>query len=282
MKYENKKVEKIDFGYDLEGIKKQIEFAARLTRSTVGKMEDHSYERFFKNLIKLGHGAMLEHGAVYMKIKVSGDIIDTLDFYEKNQYSIVNYVLGSEYAYITTNMRVIIENDKIDDILKYLSEPTEYHEIRHTFLITCDRITGESFLRHRVIQSDQKDIENQVTLDERFSYSRESTRYCNYSQDRFNGEITFMKPHFYDKSSNELKSEIDNFLKRSEDFYMRLLNYWHLAPEDARVALGVGIKSPLLMTGFTNDWEHFLRLRNDSHAHPDAQAIAKEIKKYII
>lgn len=63
-----------------------------------------------------------------------------------------------KYAYITMNYRHIVENGWIDD-LKYICEPTEYHEKRITVKWTCDRVTGESFLRHRV-----------------FSFARESTR----------------------------------------------------------------------------------------------------------
>ena len=83
--------------------------------------------------------------------------------------------------YITTNLRVLVENGWMDD-LKYICEPTEFHEKRITAKFTCDRVTGESFLRHRV-----------------FSFARESTRYCNYSKDKFNNEITFIIPSWLDE-----------------------------------------------------------------------------------
>lgn len=80
------------------------------------------------------------------------------------------------FYYITTNMRVIVENNRLDD-LQYQVEPTEHHEKRITAKFICDRGVSHEFVRHRV-----------------FSFAQESTRYCNYSKDKFNNEITFIQP----------------------------------------------------------------------------------------
>lgn len=79
-------------------------------------------------------------------------------------------------AYITTNARVIFENGWEDD-LKYMCEPTEFHEKRVTVKFITSIIIVREILRHR-----------------HFSFLNESTRYCNYAKGKFNSELTFIKP----------------------------------------------------------------------------------------
>ena len=146
----------------LDGIYKQIELAGRTCYKSEDKITEDSAKAFVDRMIASGHGAMLEHGTVYLKVKD----IETINKYLINKYTKVNIILESdspysanyEVAYITTNYRVLVENNWLDD-LQYICEPTEYHEKRITVKWTCDRITGESFLRHRV-----------------FSFAMESTR----------------------------------------------------------------------------------------------------------
>lgn len=227
---------------------------------------------FTKRMINSGHNAMLEHGTVYLKLSISSDDIDRTTKiniidrnYRNNPYTTVKCVIVSNYKsdyYITTNYRVLVENNTTDH-LKYWCEPTEHHEKRITVKFICDRVTGESFLRHRV-----------------FSFARESTRYCNYSKDKFNNEITFIKPSWnYIKTANY--NGIDEFdgdffessLINSERSYFKLINLgWK--PQQARQVLPFAVCSPLVMTGFTSDWKHFFKLRCDKAAHPDARALA--------
>lgn len=146
----------------LDGIYKQIEFAGRICYKSEDKITEDSAKAFVDRMIKSGHGAMLEHGTVYLKVKD----IETINKYLINKYTKVNIILESdspysanyEVAYITTNYRVLVENDWLDD-LQYICEPTEYHEKRITVKWTCDRGISHEFVRHRV-----------------FSFAMESTR----------------------------------------------------------------------------------------------------------
>ena len=210
-----------------------------------------------------GNCAMLEHGTVYLKLPTG---LQLSDKYEKNKYSVITLTPGIDpYWAVTTNYRVLVENNWLDD-LQYICEPTEFHEKRVTVKWTCDRVTGESFLRHRV-----------------FSFARESTRYCNYSKDKFGNEITFIIPSWdYFLSANY--NGIDYFdgdyfehaLRDAEKYYFKLLKQgWK--PQQARQVLPFAIHSPLVMTGFLSDWIHFFELRCAPSAHPDAQKLAKEL-----
>ena len=262
---------------------KMIELAGRTCYKSEDKITENSAKEFVDRMIKLGHGAMLEHGTIYLTIAKTAMNIGDHIFYIKNKYSKVNE--DDLFYYITTNMRVLVENNRLDD-LQYQVEPTEHHERRITVKWILDRVTGESFLRHRV-----------------FSFARESTRYCNYSKDKFKNEITFIKPTWLDiptgnytywdgdwcdidKMKIQLPSDnsiTDNFLwclNNAETQYNLLINKgWK--PQQARQVLPFAVCSPLVMTGFESDWEHFFSLRCSSKAHPDAKKLADELYKLI-
>lgn len=126
----------------LEGVYKQIERAGRVCYKSEDKITEDSAKEFVERMIKSGHGAMLEHGTVYLSIPYEESWDDdfeddwVLNIYGNNPFTYVNGDGGTYY--ITTNYRVLVENDLLND-LKYLCEPTEYHEKRVTIHFVCDR-----------------------------------------------------------------------------------------------------------------------------------------------
>lgn len=267
---------------------KMIELAGRTCYKSESNITEDSAKEFVDRMIKLGHGAMLEHGTIYLKIdKTEDGHLPSARLYwsDGNHKKYTKVRKHGNSIYVTTNLRVIVENNRLDD-LQYQVEPTEHHEKRITVKWILDRVTGESFLRHRV-----------------FSFARESTRYCNYSKDKFNNEITFIKPTWLDiptgnytywdgdwcdidKMKIQLPSDngtTDNFLwclNNAEKQYNLLINKgWK--PQQARQVLPFAVCSPLVMTGFESDWEHFFSLRCSSKAHPDAKKLADELYKLI-
>ena len=177
----------------LQGIFKQIEKAARVSYKSEDKITEDSAEKFVKEvLLKRGHLAPLEHGTVYLTVPYDYynkdfDIQELSEFYYNNPYSKViesmnlndGYPCNEQMYYITTNYRVLLENGRLDD-LKYMTPPGPNHSLRVSVrLITSRGITHE-LVRHR-----------------KFSFMQESTRFCNYSQSKFNSEITFIIPCWY-------------------------------------------------------------------------------------
>ena len=149
----------------LEGIYEQIELAGRTCYKSQ-RPKGQTAKDFVDRMIASQHYAMLEHGTVYLHITppeygmyvAMNEIKDIVGRYKNNSYSkIIEYPEQPGYA-VTTNYRVLIENGWIDD-LKYLCEPTEYHEKRVTVRFTTDRGVSHEFVRHRV-----------------FSFAQESTR----------------------------------------------------------------------------------------------------------
>ena len=140
-------------------------------------------------MIDSKHGAMLEHGTVYLLASIS-DPIDYA-FYDTNPYSKC-IIYGGNY-YITTNYRVLVENEKLDD-LKYICQlPTIWHELRVSVRFICSRAITHELVRHRV-----------------FSFGQESQRYCAYNKDKFGNQITFIIPQWIYNVRNELTTCVDS------------------------------------------------------------------------
>jgi thymidylate synthase (FAD) len=255
----------------IQGVKKQIELAGRTCYKSEDKITDTSCEEFVNRMVNSGHGAMLEHGTVYLyRTFESKEECMYSDFtlnYHENPFSKVVRVRddmanpkGKQHLYITTNYRVLVENGWLDD-LQYLCEPTKYHEKRITVKFICDRGVSHEFVRHRV-----------------FSFAQESTRYCNYSKDKFGNEITCILPP-WELDGSYLEFEED--LKVLESIYFKWLKKGWKAQE-ARYFLPTGAKTELVMTGFALDWLHFFQLRCHSAAHPQARELAVPLKEEFI
>lgn len=270
----------------LEGIYKQIERAGRVCYKSEDKITETSAKEFVERMIKSGHGAMLEAGTIYLRydFKAREDsnrvACNLWSKYKENIYSKAvqaQPILGvlDGFVAITSNFRVLVENNWLDD-LKYLCEPTEYHEKRVTVKFVCDRGVSHEFVRHRV-----------------FSFAQESTRYCNYSKDKFGNEVTFIEPCWLEDYNYEGNTYYNGFLvalRAAEANYFDLMKKWEdripdkryktgfrnnpWTPQQARAVLPNALKTELVMTGFVSDWEHFFKLRDAGNAHPQARELA--------
>lgn len=243
----------------LEGIYKQIEHVGRVCYKSEDKITKDSAKPFVDRMIKSGHGAMLEHGTVYLTAK--GKNTQVLSKYQSNKYSKLYYNTYDDYesqvpiVYVTTNLRVLVENGWLDD-LQYICEPTEYHERRVTVYFIADAGVMREFFRHRV-----------------FSMAQESTRYCNYLRDKFGSSITVIYPCWL-KEEEELEFEED--MRVIEELYFKWLKKGWTA-QQARVFLPLGVKAEAVMTGFTSDFKHFFDLRaigTTGQPHPQAKELA--------
>lgn len=290
-------IEILEQGSGIQGIYKQIEKAGRTCYKSENLITEDSAEKFVNMIKDRQHTAMLEHGTIYLDIPWDcNKLIGDEQKYFDNPYSIVNegeIVYGDKtheaHYYITTNYRVLYENGWMAD-LQYLCEPTEYHEKRVTVHFICDRGVSHEFVRHRV-----------------FSFAQESTRYCNYSKDKFGNELTFIIPYWtnipegqsywHDGIGYRVGADIQNkdfgyiekspnyfnflsSLEESEKCYFRLLNEgW--VPQQARSILPNSLKTELVMTGTIEQWKEFFKLRSPLYgatgAHPQAAELADKL-----
>ena len=270
--------------YNLNSIFKFIELAGRTCYKSEDKITETSAKDFVDKLIKSGHGAMLEHGTVYLAIPMTTYAPEAVNTYLNNSYSKVNkcneFIFTDKYGdkvaawCVTTNLRVLVENNCLED-LEFICEPTEYHEKRTTIKFICDRAVANEFVRHRV-----------------FSFAQESTRYCNYTKDKFNNQLTFIIPcwikdikegdfyKFIEYYSGDIASSREWYTTclNAERRYFRLIENDNWKPQQARSVLPNSLKTELVMTGFDSDWQHFFELRCAANAHPQAKELADMLK----
>ncbi len=275
----------------LDGMYRQIERVGRVCY----KSEDHctstSARPFVERMLKNRHLAMLEHGTVYLQTPAEAGPQSVHGRYASNKYSMVHVCDG--LAHITTNLRVLAENGWMDD-LRLLCEPTEHHERRVTVHFTTQIAITREFNRHRAD-----------------SMAEQSTRYCNYSKDKFDNEISVNLPQFVagllkdgylseDIEAGDVDLTEDDFMflahqvatgqaddmenwlfanAAAEKAYMNLVAAGR-KPQEARVVLPLDTNTELVHTAFVTDWKHFFDLRalgTTGAPHPDAKALAKPL-----
>ena len=248
--------------FSLVGIKKHIERCARVSYKSEDKITDTSYEKFVNMLESRGHDRPLEFGTIHLKMDeetltvLQNDLIDEgiyNDYWLKWDEEREN---GNYYVFLTTNYRYYLEICKYCPWIKdSLDESdSEYYPKRYTIHMILDRGVMDEFRTH-------------VGL----SHLAESTRYCNYSKDKFGNELTFIQPCWEIRGSNYI-----DYLQEAENGYFRMLkNGW--TPQQARSILPLGIKSELISCGFENAWENFMRRRSPKYGDPGAHPMAAEI-----
>ncbi len=149
----------------------------------------------------------------------------------------------------------------VTNILKLGHESVIEHE-KITVRIICDRGVTHEIVRHRIA-----------------SYSQESTRYCNYCNDRFGNELTFIEPCFFSSDSEEDKKNkqiwLDTMAMIEKNYNMLIEN--GAKPEEARAILPNSLKTEIVVTMNLRAWRHFFRLRTDKNAHPQIREISNMI-----
>ena len=295
MKLINSKYEIIEQEPGLEGIYKAIERAGRTCYKSEDKITPTSAKEFVDRMIASGHGSMLEFGTVYLAANIGRseayykhccpidnimeDWENNLFKYKSNKYSKYSTCIIGDYltAFVTTNYRVLVEKGWLDD-LKYLCEPTEFHEKRICVRFNCSIGISRELNRHRVD-----------------SIAEMSTRYCNFSKDKFGNELTFVIPshlneeelkkygpyHTVVRNKKSAESIFIANLNNAEKDYLDLIDSGWKA-QQARDILPLATATEVNHCAFVSDWKHFFELRDSEAAHPDMRKLAKPLHEEFI
>ena len=272
-----------------------IEKIGRTCYKSTDKITEGSAEKFVSNLKKRNHWAMLEHETIYLSFTGYDNYKELLDtihlighnlkffnltevekevyvfsgnlrsFYELfelsqcintssiiiNMYDIVSYAYELIYSDLTLSGKEVETAEAIlytreEFIQKYKKHRNVlFQHLTHTVMFVCDRGVSHELVRHRPC-----------------SFAQESTRYCNYSQDKFGQEITVIYPFFYRKD-NDREAEYavwERSMKDAEAAYIALLNSGS-TPQEARSVLPNSLKTEIIMTATESEWQHIVNLR---------------------
>jgi thymidylate synthase (FAD) len=150
-----------------------------------------------------------------------------------------------------------ITKDSAVGFMRRILASGHHSVIEHAFLtvrFVCDRGVTHELVRHRLA-----------------SYSQESTRYANYSKDKFGSEITVIRPIFW-KPETEAYIAWEKAMQRAEDAYFELLSQG-ARPQEARSVLPNSLKTEIVMTANLREWRHVIALRAQKAAHPQIREI---------
>ena len=275
--------------FTLKGIKQFIERCGRVCYKSEDRITDTSYEKFVGMLESRDHSRPLEFGTVHLKMP----------------YGIFNYIAGlcisrgfwNSY-WIKHNIDFNSHKDFSNKDM-YITTNYRYYKALRTLNSLC-HIDVENFLdendnplypkRYTVHMILSRGVMDEFRTHVGLSHLAESTRYCNYSKDKFDNQITFVIPNwcsikpkdnistrdiYFGKDFDEETPEYIwlNALNCTEITYKNLLK-GGLTPQQAREVLPLGIKSELISCGFEDAWENFFYRRCAKDAHPMAREIA--------
>ena len=284
---------------------KLVELVGRTCYKSEDKITDDSYIKFVQGLIAKQHYAMLEHGRLTFRVKglepyllvgvpgvhVARDIVRdydslvvsvSLSHLYNEKWTVLRlwfdpmkeiaedvYLTGAIPANIVHETKYgtfsLIPSEELDKyLLEHILTPEEVFKYK-TIKFTCDRGVSHELVRHRC------------------AVAQSSTRYCNYSKDKFGSEITFVEPSDYEFWSDEDKQHFEKFLKCCEDEYMYMVKERAFTPQQARAVLPNALQTEVILTMDLDQWEHFfnLRLSGETGApHPDMKRVAKIAYQY--
>lgn len=286
---------------------KLVELVGRTCYKSEDKITDDSYIKFVRGLIAREHYAMLEHGRLIFRVRgiepyllvgvpgiqVARDTAGDFDFLAVSVS--LSHLYNEKWAalrpwfdqmrriaedvYLGGNMPAstihetevgtysLITSEGLDKyLLEHILAPDDVFKYR-TIKFTCDRGVSHELVRHRC------------------AAAQSSTRYCNYSKDKFGSEITFVKPSDYEFWSDEDKQHLEKFLKCCEDEYMYMVKERAFTPQQARAVLPNALQTEVILTMHLDQWEHFFNLRlfgETGAPHPDMKRVAKIAYQYFL
>ena len=141
--------------------------------------------------------------------------------------------------------------------------------IEHSSLsvkFVVDRGVSHELVRHRIA-----------------SFAQESTRYCNYSKDKFGNEITVILPCFFDTgmgilSNSLVYQEWKLACECAEERYFNLLKMG-ATPQQARTVLPNSLKTEITITANYREWRNFFKLRTAEASHPQMREVTIPLLK---
>lgn len=164
-----------------------------------------------------------------------------------------------------------VEGDTTEKFIQRIMKRKHWSVLEHGHLsvrMVCDRGVTHELVRHRIA-----------------SYSQESTRYCNYSGDKFGGEIKVIDlatGFKYDLNNPKDLAKYEEWMaamKDAERHYMRMLELG-ATPQEARSVLPTSTKTEIVVTMNVREWRHFLEMRwvgVSGTPHPQMQEIAEKV-----
>lgn len=275
---------------------KKIEKCGRVCYKSEDKITEDSSEKFVANIIKRGHEAVLEHASFIFQVSynVYEDLIEKVMFVE-NRYPVKMYLRFTDFeGYIVSgNVRAWRDFFRFSGVPPYMNDFVEDNPILFPEFMSVfpSNLEGEKWsirqistnelvsTYQRLVHEDvsvkficDRGVTHEIVRHRPVSFCQESTRYCNYRNGKFGGEITVIKPCFFKENSTRYLNWFAA-CESAETAYNAILEDGG-TPQEARDVLPNSLKTELIMTAPLMEWCHFFNLRMSSAAHPQMREVA--------
>lgn len=275
---------------------KKIEKCGRVCYKSEDKITEDSAEKFVANIIKRGHEAVLEHASFIFQVSynVYEDLREKVMFVE-NRYPVKMYLrfTDSDGYVVSGNVRAWRDFFCFAGVPPYMNDfvednPILFSEFKSDFPFNLKgrkwsirQISADELVStyQRLVHEDisvkficDRGVTHEIVRHRPASFCQESTRYCNYRNGKFGGEITVIKPCFFKENSTRY---LNWFVacESAETAYNAILEDGG-TPQEARDVLPNSLKTELIMTAPLMEWCHFFNLRMSPAAHPQMQEVA--------
>lgn len=248
---------------------------------------------FVSRLINNCHFAMVEHKALTF-------VVNKELYYEiKNINNPFVYMSNKNDVYLVTlSLRPIAEayarkefdnpllvlisalSQRVKDVFFKDFEVESNENIR---ILSSEEISNLSYEERKIHQFvtmkiiTDRGVSHELVRHRRCSFAQESTRYCNYSKNKFNGELSFIKPIDYEEN----KDVYETVFATIEKGYMDLASR-KVTPDKARAILPNALKTSIVVTTNLTEWELIFGLRLDFAAHHDMRRVIQLVKNHFV
>ena len=264
---------------------KKIERVGRTCYKSEDMITPDSAKKFYNGLVKRQHTAMVEHATFVFEV-------DDQAFCELWGHKFLNYTTTETRNLVSGNLRALNESGEplllkalhdIDPSLVYAPHPVNFEDCPEVVKVVniedLKDLTVEEFMAHAYFTFHficDRGVTHEIVRHRPASYAQESTRYCNYTKEKFGGEITFIKPAKWDELTDIIKFAYTKAFDLCEESYSQLINLGQ-TPQQARAVLPNALKTELIMTTNAGEYEHFFDLRSRGTTgapHPDMKVVA--------
>ncbi len=280
---------------DNQSLAVRIEACGRICYKSEDKIEAGSTEPFIEKILKHGHNSVAEMAVITLKIQIDSETLATQFFNCQPKFVHVDRPAKNELL-VTGSVRTYRELYKEHSNVKLIKAITSYLAEKHplffndivpvrgvvpqsgvivekVYLEDVDKFSADLLAKHRYVGVKfftNRAVTHEIVRHRPCSFLQESQRYCRYSEDKFDSQVTFIKPMFYEEGTEDYKLW-EKAMEDTEKIYLKLLET--SSPQAARTVLPNSCKTEIIVYCNLLEWLHIFKLRTTPAAEPSMREV---------
>jgi thymidylate synthase (FAD) len=280
---------------DQQGLAVRIEFSGRICYKSEDKIDKGSAVPFVGKMAEHGHNSVLEMGVLSLRVRYPEPEMLAELYATQPRYLLID-ALTDTTLLVTGSVRAFREMLMFHPGCRLVQGMTSFLAERHPYFFATiipedgfqdqpgmivskvrlheiDKLPQPLRSKHRHIAVKfivNRAVTHEIVRHRPCSFLQESQRYCRYSDNKFGGEVTFIKPMFYETGTPEYELW-HRAMTETEQLYLQLLET--STPQAARTVLPNSCKTELIVYANLQEWRHIFRLRTSKAAEPSMREV---------